>query len=102
MPDEKSIPYRNPAKIRRINSMLQKIGIAAFFSVLFLLFFAQPGFTQKDPVQNNAEAALKQLKEETLSYFTRVAGTITSVEGNSVKIEPGPQVSLKKGMRLTA
>ncbi|MBF0505348.1 MAG: VCBS repeat-containing protein [Nitrospirae bacterium] len=82
--------------------MLQKAGIAALASLLSLLFFAQPGFTQKNALENDAETALKQLKEETLSYFARVAGTITSVEGNSVKIEPGPQVSLKKGMRLTA
>ncbi len=102
MLDKKSIPYRNPAKIRRIHSMLQKTGIAALFSLLFLLFFAQPGFTEGNALQNDAGAALKQLKEETLSYFARVAGTIASVEGNSVKIEPGPKVFLKKGMRLTA
>src|SRR5208337_3206013 len=82
--------------------MVQKIGATVLLSLSLLLFFAQPGFTGQDAVQNEADAALKLLKDEALSYFNPVAGKVTSVEGNSVKIEPGSQESVKKGMRLTA
>src|SRR5271169_4155967 len=82
--------------------MLQKIGIAALVSFLLLLFFAQPGFTGQTAVQNDSTAALASLKDETLSYFEPVAGTVAYVEGNSVKIQPGSQGNFKKGMRLTA
>ena len=82
--------------------MVQKIGATVLFSLSLLLFFVQPGFTQQDAVRSEADAALKLLKDETLSYFNPVAGKVTAVEGNSVKIEPGSQESVKKGMRLTA
>ncbi len=82
--------------------MGQKIGAIALLSLSLLLFFAQPGFTGEDAVQNEADAALKLLKDDTLAYFSPVAGKVTSVEGNSVKIEPGSQESVIKGMRLTA
>ncbi len=82
--------------------MLQKIGVSTLFSCLLLLCFAQRGFSEQPAVQNDAAAALKSLKDETLSYFEPVAGTVTYVEGNSVKIQPGSQGSLKTGMRLTA
>ncbi len=103
MRDEKNgISYCNPSKIRRINLMAQKIVAAVLFSLSLLLFIAQPGFTQQDAVQNDADTALKLLKDQTLSYFNPVAGRVTSVEGKSVKIEPGSRESVEKGMRLTA
>ncbi len=82
--------------------MVQKIGATVLFSLSFFLFFAQPGFTGQDAAQNDADAALKLLKAETLSYFSPIAGKVTAVKGNSVKIEPGSGESVKKGMRLTA
>jgi hypothetical protein len=82
--------------------MVPKIGATVLISLSFLLFFAHPGFTRQDAVQNEADAAMKQLKDETLSYFNPVSGKVTSVEGSSVKIEPGSLESVKKGMRLTA
>src|SRR5208337_3811281 len=102
MRDKNIIPYCNPSKIRRINLMVQKIGATVLFSLLFLLFFAQPGYTGQESVQNEADTALKLLKAETLSYFSPVTGKVVAVEGNSVKIEPGSLESVKKGMRLTA
>jgi len=82
--------------------MVQKIGAAVLLSLSLLLFFAQPGFTGQDAVQNEADSALKLLRDETLSYFNSIAGKVTSVAGNSVKIEPGSQGSVKNGMRFTA
>jgi hypothetical protein len=82
--------------------MVTKIGATVLFSLSLLLFFAQTGFTRQDPVQNEADTALKLLKDEALSYFNPIAGKVTAVKGNSVKIEPGSQESVKKGMRLTA
>jgi hypothetical protein len=82
--------------------MVTRIGAIVLSSLSFLLFFALPGFTRQDAVQNGADAALKLLKDETLSYFNPVEGKVTAVDGHSVKIEPGPQESVKKGMRLTA
>lgn len=70
--------------------------------LLFLLFFAPRAFAAENTVQNEAESALKALADETLSYFGKATGKIISVEGNTVKIAPGPDASLKKGMRLTA
>jgi hypothetical protein len=81
--------------------MIQKTGAVALFSLLLLLFIAQPGFPMQDAAQNRAEDALKLLADDTLSYFNSVTGEITSVKGNSVRIEPGPKETLKKGMRLT-
>ena len=82
--------------------MVQKIGATVLLSLSLLFFSPQPGFTGQDTVQNQSDAALKLLKDETLSYFSPVAGKVASVEGASVKIEPGYQGVLKKGMRLTA
>ena len=44
--------------------MIQKIGATVLFSLSLLLFFANPGFTGQDAVQNEADSALKLLKDE--------------------------------------
>jgi len=75
---------------------------SALCSLLLLLFFTQTAFSLENTVPNEAESALKLLADETLSYFDKASGKITSVEGNMVQIEPEPKAALKKGMRLTA
>ncbi|MGO9013468.1 MAG: FG-GAP repeat domain-containing protein [Dissulfurispiraceae bacterium] len=82
--------------------MVQKIGATVLLSLSLLLLFAQPGFSGQDAVQNEADAALKLLMDQTISYFNPVAGKVVSVKGNVVKIEPGSQESVKKGMRFAA
>jgi hypothetical protein len=49
-----------------------------------------------------ANNRLSELKDETLSYFIHVSGMITSVEGNTVKIDAGASRGVKSGMRLQA
>jgi hypothetical protein len=82
--------------------MVHHVRATALFLSLLLLFFALPSFAIDNAMPNEADSALKLLKDETLSYFSKATGKITSVEGNKLKIDPGPNTSFKKGMRLTA
>lgn len=47
-----------------------------------------------------ASDALKQLKEDTLSYFRPLKGRVVAVNGNVITSDLGAQQGIKKGMRL--
>ncbi len=48
-----------------------------------------------------ADDAISQLKEETVSYFRPLKGTVVSVSGNVVTSDLGVPAGVKKGMRFT-
>ena len=70
-----------------------------FFLSLFTLFFVF--FSLCISITAHAdEKPLDRMKDETLSYFTPLTGTITSVEDKSVIISLGTEDSVKSGMRF--
>ena len=86
-------------------------GRTAITVFLCLIFFivrpvnaveGKPGTELHSAKKSSEESSLNELRDETLSYFTAVTGEVTSVEGNSVRIDAGTQKSVKAGMRLHA
>jgi len=87
--------------------MIKGFAITLLFLVV-ISFGAQFAFAEKSvpaPAPTgpqSPEEPLNILKNEVLSYFQPVSGKVTSVEGNSVRIDIGSGKSVKAGMRLNA
>ena len=87
--------------------MIKGVAITLLFLVV-ISFGAQSAFAEKSapaaapPGPQGPEEPLNILKNEVLSYFQPVSGKVTSVEGDSVRIDIGSGKSVKTGMRLNA
>lgn len=62
------------------------------FAVLFFFMIVSLVYGKGDP--------LEKLKEDALSYFSALNGTVTSVEGTNVVLSLGTKNSVKPGMRV--
>lgn len=67
--------------------------LSALFSIIGLLFLFSGAAHAQDP--------LRELKDETLSYFTPLKGKVVAIMGKVVTSDLGSSAGVKKGMRFT-
>jgi hypothetical protein len=81
--------------------MLKKMAAAVLCVALVAAFIPIVWAAEKKPsAASPLNESLGKLKDDVLTYFTPVEGTVTSVYGDSVTISKGSSSSVKKGMRL--
>ncbi|TAN45111.1 MAG: hypothetical protein EPN22_03710 [Nitrospirae bacterium] len=70
------------------------------FYALYAVLFMQPAAAAEKDAPLAAELALAALKDELISYFEPVSGSVTGMTDNSLKIDKGTKSRVKPGMRF--
>ncbi|MDI6800785.1 MAG: VCBS repeat-containing protein [Thermodesulfovibrionales bacterium] len=81
--------------------MFRNIIIFAF-TLYLMTFLSFSASAQNKESKKEHEKSLTILKEELISYFKPVAGSIVAANGDTVKIDAGQKQLIKVGMRLNA
>lgn len=79
-----------------------KIIAGLLFYALCAALFISPAVAAEKDAPLAAELSLTALKDELVSYFEPVSGRVTSMTGNSLKIDKGTKSRIKRGMRFFA
>ncbi len=98
--EDNDMPIVN--KVNKTKSMEQRfrgIKICALFCLLSSIFSLL--FALCSPLTSYAEDPLIRLRDETLSFFKPMTGTIIKVEDQEVLVNLGTKDSVKAGMRFT-
>ncbi|MBF0329485.1 MAG: hypothetical protein HQL10_10035 [Nitrospirae bacterium] len=81
--------------------MVRIIAGLLFYALCTVLFISPVAAAEKEaPLA--AELSLSVLRDELISYFEPVSGSVTSITGNSLKLDKGSKNRVKRGMRFFA
>lgn len=95
------IPIKSPKRAAR--PLLPALwGVFAALSLVLVPLAHGPADVSAAEMPASVEQSLATMKEETLSYFSPVAGRVTGVSGGQVTLQADSPQPLKPGMRLHA